>query len=220
MNCFDIIGPIMIGPSSSHTAGAARIGKIAGTLLGEPAVSAEITLSGSFAETYRGHGTDKALVAGIMGMSPDDTRLRDSLNLAKKEGLEVKFICRNLDDTHPNTAVIDLVAKSGKTISIQGASVGGGNILITKINGLSVEINGQYTVLVVIHKDKPGTIAAVTHYMAGLGLNICNFRLAREQKGGTAVMTIEIDGAINESVSSEVASLANVMSCTLLPVNG
>ena len=182
MNVFDIVGPVMIGPSSSHTAGAARIGLIARALLGAPAVTADIRLHGSFAKTYRGHGTDKALVAGI----------------------------------HPNTALITLTDAQGHTVSVQGASVGGGNILVTRVNGMAVEITGQYTTLIVLHRDAPGTIAAVTEEMSRRGVNICNFRLSRAQKGGTAVMTIEVDGALEPDVNSCVEKLPNVLSSTML----
>ena len=216
MNVFDIVGPVMIGPSSSHTAGAARIGLIARALLGAPAVTADIRLHGSFAKTYRGHGTDKALVAGILGMKPDDARLRDSLTLAQKAGLAITIMPAALENAHPNTALITLTDAQGHTVSVQGASVGGGNILVTRVNGMAVEITGQYTTLIVLHRDAPGTIAAVTEEMSRRGVNICNFRLSRAQKGGTAVMTIEVDGALEPDVNSFVEKLPNVLSSTML----
>ena len=216
MNVFDIVGPVMIGPSSSHTAGAARIGRVAYKLLGEPAVEAHILLHGSFAKTYRGHGTDKALVAGILGMKPDDVRLRQSFQIAQQEGLRFQFTPGYIDEAHPNTARIQLTGASGNQISVQGASVGGGNILITQVNGMPVELTGQYTTLIVLHRDAPGTIAAVTEYVSRLGANICNFRLAREQKGGTAVMTIELDGGMDPSVNREIRKLPNIIGSTLL----
>ena len=156
MNVFDIIGPVMIGPSSSHTAGAARIGRIAYMLLGQPAKRAEILLHGSFAKTYKGHGTDKALIAGIMGMKPDDARLRSSFELAEQAGLSFEITTGHLEDAHPNTAQITLYGEDSQ-VSVQGASVGGGNILINRINGMAVEISGQFTTLIVLHRDAPGT---------------------------------------------------------------
>lgn len=216
MNVFDIIGPVMIGPSSSHTAGAARIGRIASKLLGQPAVSAKILLHGSFAKTYRGHGTDKALIAGIMGMKPDDSRLRESPALAEKAGLTVEITTGIIEGAHPNTAQIELTAGDGSRVSVRGASVGGGNILITHINGMPVEVTGQYTTLVVVHKDTPGMIAAVTDYMAKNGINICNFRLGRERKGGIAVMTIEVDGTAGEQLKEHIGQLPNIMGATLI----
>lgn len=216
LNVFDIVGPVMVGPSSSHTAGAARIGLVARKLLGTAPVKANIHLHGSFAKTYRGHGTDKALVAGILGIQPDDMRLRDSLRLAEAAGLCVTFETVVLEDAHPNTAQITLSDADGRTVCVQGASVGGGNILITRINGMAVELTGQYPTLIVLHRDAPGTIAAVTEEMSRRGVNICNFRLAREEKGGVAVMTIEMDGNADDALNECVQRLPNVLSSTLL----
>lgn len=216
MNVFDIVGPIMIGPSSSHTAGAARIGLVARALLGAQPVSAQIFLHGSFAKTYRGHGTDKALVAGILGMKPDDMRLRDSLTLAKEAGMSVTITPTTIENAHPNTALIVLTDAAGRTVRVQGASVGGGNILVTRVNEMAVEITGQDTTLIVLHRDAPGTIAAVTEEMGQHGVNICNFRLSRVQKGGMAVMTIEVDGSLDASVNAQIEKLPNVISSTLL----
>ena len=215
MNVFDIIGPVMIGPSSSHTAGAARIRRIAYMLLGQPAKRAEILLHGSFAKTYKGHGTDKALIAGIMGMKPDDARLRSSFELAEQAGLSFEITTGHLEDAHPNTAQITLYGEDSQ-VSVQGASVGGGNILINRINGMAVEISGQFTTLIVLHRDAPGTIAHVTELLGSNGINIANFRLAREQKGGTAVMTIEIDGDAGKELNRQVAALENVLGSTML----
>ena len=215
MNVFDIIGPVMIGPSSSHTAGAARIGRIAYMLLGQPAKRAEILLHGSFAKTYKGHGTDKALIAGMMGMKPDDARLRSSFELAEQAGLSFEITTGHLEDAHPNTAQITLYGEDSQ-VSVQGASVGGGNILINRINGMAVEISGQFTTLIVLHRDAPGTIAHVTELLGSNGINIANFRLAREQKGGTAVMTIEIDGDAGKARNRQVAALDNVLGSPML----
>ena len=221
MNVFDIIGPVMIGPSSSHTAGAARLGSIAGEILGAPAVRAEIGLCGSFAQTYRGHGTDKALVAGILGMKPDDARIRTSLQIAAERGLAYRFSVISLPGAHPNTARILLWDETGRSVTVQGASVRGGNILITAVNGMEVQLTGQYTSLIVLHRDAPGTIAAVTDVLAAHGVNICNFRLARQEKGGEAVMTIEMDGSFGGALNREVEALPNILSSTMLqPIGG
>lgn len=216
MHVFDIIGPIMIGPSSSHTAGAVRIGKIAHALLGEPAVKADIGLHGSFAKTYKGHGTDKALVAGIMGMNPDDARIRQSLSLAQTSGLAVTFSPVCIDGAHPNTAVINLTAADGKTAALQGCSVGGGNIRINKVNGMVVDISSEATTYIILHKDTPGTIAAVSQLLAVHGINIAGFRLSREQKGGLAVMTVEVDAPADDGVNHALAALPNVITSTVL----
>lgn len=216
MNVFDILGPVMIGPSSSHTAGAARIGLITRALLGQPAVKAHILLHGSFAKTYRGHGTDKAIVAGILGMKTDDERIRFSLDVAREEGLEIQIETGELDGAHPNTAEITLTDRNGHTVSLRGSSIGGGNIHVTRVNGMEVSLTGQHTTLIVLHRDAPGTIASVTELMADHGVNICNFRLARQTKGGQAVMTIEIDGNFGAELNEEINILPNIYSSTML----
>lgn len=216
MNVFDIIGPVMIGPSSSHTAGAVRLGYVAGKILGEPPVRAVIRFSGSFAQTYRGHGTDKALLAGILGFAPDDVRIRDSLSLAEREGLRYEFHCEDIPDVHPNTARITLTGSDGKEVTVRGASVGGGNILVSEINGMAVHVTGQSNTLVVLHRDKPGTIAAVTNFVAYSSVNIGNFRLSRPQKGGEAVMTIEVDGDVPEALVENLSILPNIIQVVLI----
>ena len=154
-SAFDIIGPIMIGPSSSHTAGAVRLGLMARAILAEEVKSADIKLHGSFAQTYKGHGTDRALIAGIMGFKPDDERIRDALQLATKNNIEYNFTKVNLEDAHPNTAIINLTGVSGRTISLQGASIGGGNILVSHVNDFEVNLSGKYPSLIVVHRDRP-----------------------------------------------------------------
>ena len=216
MNVFDIIGPVMIGPSSSHTAGAARLGYVARKILGEQPVKAVIQLSGSFAQTYRGHGTDKALIAGILGFPPDDVRIRDSLSLAERQGLDFRFLCENISNAHPNTARITLTGADGERVTVQGASVGGGNILVDELNGMAVHVTGQSNTLVVLHKDKPGAIAAVTNFMAYSGVNIGSFRLSRPQKGGQAVMTIEVDGEIPDILVENLKILPNIIHVVLI----
>lgn len=216
MNVFDIIGPIMIGPSSSHTAGAVRLGQVAHKVLGEDAVKAYIELTGSFAQTYKGHGTDKAIVAGIMGMDSDNGCIRDSLSLAERAGLNVTFVETNIPNAHPNTARITLTGKSGRAVVVQGASVGGGNILVTNINGMSVSFTGQYNTILVRHLDKPGAIATVTQFMAESGLNIGNFRLSRERRGGEALMTIEVDGNVADDTMWKLNQLEPVQNAVLI----
>ena len=210
MNVFDIIGPVMIGPSSSHTAGAVRIGRIAGALLGETAVKAEIGLHGSFAKT------DKALVAGIMGMEPSDGRIRQSLVLANRQGMEISFYEMHIDGAHPNTALIALTGRSGKNISLEGASIGGGNIRIHKVNGMEVDISGAATTFIILHNDTPGAIAAVTQFLAGQNINIGSFRLSRRQKGGLAVMTLEVDSPVSTQLNQDLERLPNIISSTVL----
>ncbi|MEI8200411.1 MAG: L-serine ammonia-lyase, iron-sulfur-dependent subunit beta [Eubacteriales bacterium] len=211
MNVFDIVGPVMIGPSSSHTAGAVRIGYVAGLLLGMPAVKAEIHLHGSFAKTYKGHGTDKALIAGILGMMPDDERIRNSPRLAEETGLAVTIIPDSIPGAHPNTALILLTSAQGDQVSVQGSSIGGGNIVINQINGLPVEFSGQSDTLIVLHRDTAGVIAEVSQYLGERGINISNFRLSRSEKGGIAIMTIEVDGKVETSMNEHISGMPNIL---------
>ncbi|HIW24682.1 MAG TPA: L-serine ammonia-lyase, iron-sulfur-dependent subunit beta [Firmicutes bacterium] len=216
MDVFDIIGPIMIGPSSSHTAGAARIGKYALNILGAKPVKADIYFSGSFAKTYKGHGTDKAIVAGILGMDTDDPGIKYSFETAEHRGLEFAFHTGEIENAHPNTAFIVLTSESGKTVEVQGASVGGGNIVITKINGTEVEITGKFTTMIVLHRNIPGMISDVTRVLAQNGINIGKFDLRRNPRGGKGVMIIELDSDVPEYVNDEIKEMDNVIDSTLL----
>ena len=216
MDVFDIIGPIMIGPSSSHTAGAARIGKYALNILGAKPVKADIYFSGSFAKTYKGHGTDKAIVAGILGMDTDDPGIKYSFETAEHRGLEFAFHTGEIENAHPNTAFIVLTSESGKTVEVQGASVGGGNIVITKINGTEVEIARKFTTMIVLHRNIPGMISDVTRVLAQNGINIGKFDLRRNPRGGKGVMIIELDSDVPEYVNDEIKEMDNVIDSTLL----
>ena len=216
LQVFDILGPIMIGPSSSHTAGAVRIGKYARSVLGKKPVKAVIRFSGSFAKTYKGHGTDKAVIAGILGMDTDDSRIRNSMQIATEEGLDFIFIEEDIDGAHPNTAEITLTDAEGRSALIQGASIGGGNIVINKINDTEVSISGKSDTLVIPHDDVPGMIAVVTNILAEKGVNVHGFSLGRDRKGGIAVMTIEIDGDIDESINEAIMECPNIHASTIL----
>lgn len=218
MNVFDIIGPIMIGPSSSHTAGAVRLGRVAWKVLEDEPSEVKIELSGSFAQTYKGHGTDKALIAGIMGFHSWDERIRSSLEIAKDHGISYEFTKVNIQGAHPNTARICVKGKNGKTATVEGASIGGGNILVDKVNGMSVRFTGQNNTILVRHYDKPGAIAAVTNMMMYSEVNICNFRLSRQKKGGEALMMIEIDGAVPEQLITQIQLLPHVIGVFVLKV--
>ena len=216
MDVFDIIGPIMIGPSSSHTAGAARIGKYALNILGAKPVKADIYFSGSFAKTYKGHGTDKAIVAGILGMDTDDPGIKYSFETAEHRGLEFAFHTGEIENAHPNTAFIVLTSEYGKTVEVQGGSVGGVNIVITKINGTEVEITGKFTTMIVLHRNIPGMISDVTRVLAQNGINIGKFDLRRNPRGGKGVMIIELDSDVPEYVNDEIKEMDNVIDSTLL----
>lgn len=216
LEIFDIIGPVMIGPSSSHTAGAVRIGKYARSILGSKPIEAEIRFCGSFAKTYRGHGTDKAIIAGILGMETDDDRIKNSFATAEEEGLTYTFVTCQIDNVHPNTAEILLKGDVGNKVLVRGSSIGGGNIIITKINETTVSINGKSTTLIIPHRDVPGMIAFVTNVLADKGVNIHGFSLSRDRKGGTAVMTIEIDGDTDTTVNEAIMKNSDIISSTIL----
>ena len=219
MNIFDIIGPVMIGPSSSHTAGAVRLGRVANKLMdNQPLRRVEITLSGSFAQTYRGHGTDRALLAGIMGYHSYSPEIRDALSIARDRGIDFEFIKEDIKDAHPNTARIHYFLQNGGEGVVEGASVGGGNILVSQVNGMSVEFNGESNTILVMHQDKPGVIAAVTQLMhfEYADLNISNFHLSRQSKGGSAIMTIEIDGQPPEGLIPAIRRIQFVTNAILI----
>ena len=198
MDIFDIIGPVMVGPSSSHTAGAVRIGYIAGKLMGEPIAKAEILLYGSFLATGKGHGTRKALVAGLLGMKPDDMRIPDSFEIAKEHGIEVIFGESALRDAHPNTAQIFLTSVTGKKLEVVGESLGGSRINIAQIDGISTNFSGDYPTLVVHNMDQPGHVAEVTSMLAHKSVNIATMQLYRAGRGGNSVMVLECDQEVPE----------------------
>lgn len=210
MDLFDVIGPVMIGPSSSHTAGAARIGKITRMLLGCEPRRARIGLHGSFQKTYLGHGTDKALVGGLLGMDVDDLRLRSSLELAKAQGLEYSFYNANLRGAHPNTVVLDVDGQDGRSICVQAASVGGGEIVVQSIDGLEAGFSGHENTLVLTHHDTPGMIAAIGGTVAGSALNIATMRVFRRSAGGEAMVALELDGDASQELLRRLEALEGV----------
>lgn len=189
---FDIIGPIMIGPSSSHTAGAARIGKIVRSIFGEQPDTVDIYLYESFAKTYRGHGTDIALVGGLLGMEPDDERLSDSLQIAHEKHMEVLFVPKNEKADHPNLVKM-MLTKGRHKLSVTGISIGGGNIQISELNGFKISMTMGTPTFIVVHQDVPGLIAKVTGIISESGMNIGTMTVTRESKGEQAIMIIEVD---------------------------
>lgn len=196
MNLFDILGPVMVGPSSSHTAGAVRIGRMARRLLGEAPVRACITLYGSFAATGQGHGTDRALVAGLLGMKPDDERIARSFDCARECGLCFSFTRSSPGGEHPNTARLDLTGFGGKTLSMTASSLGGGRIMVVEMNGLRANFSGDLPTLIVQNRDQPGHVSDVTSMLSHKGVNIATMQLYRDHPGGNAVMIIETDKAV------------------------
>ncbi|MFR5265306.1 L-serine ammonia-lyase, iron-sulfur-dependent subunit beta [Clostridium sp.] len=216
---FDILGPIMVGPSSSHTAGAARLGKVARAVAGEKIVDVKFMLHGSFAKTYKGHGTDKALLAGILGMQPDDERLRASLLIAKQEGLNFEFIERDLGDYHPNTVKFIMTGESGKVCEVLGSSIGGGSIEIVEVNGKGASFTGAYPTLITCHDDKFGTVNKVTNILCENEVNIAFMNVSRTQKGMDATMTLEIDNKIDESVIKRIEEIDGINKVILINID-
>ena len=201
---FDILGPNMIGPSSSHTAGALRIAFIAGKMVEKP-VSVRFVLYGSFARTYHGHGTDRALVGGILGYHPDDERIRDSFEYAKEAGLQFSFEENFTDkEIYPNT--VDIYVKDEN-----------GNAVITRLNGVDVDLTGNYSTIVVQHIDKKGTLAFVTAVLSAYDLNIGSLRLYRESKGKMAYAIIEVDTTVSNQVVNALRGFEAVKNVLLVP---
>ena len=201
MNIFDIMGPVMVGPSSSHTAGAVKIGYISRKLLGERPIKARILLYGSFLTTGKGHGTRKAIAAGLMGMKPDDIRIPNAMNIAAQQGFEIEFGEAVLKDAHPNTAQLFLEGESRRTLEVIGQSIGGSRINIAEIDGIDTNFSGDYPTLVVHNQDQPGHVSEVTSMLAHKGVNIATMQLYRASRGGEAVMVIECDQEIpNEGI--------------------
>ena len=196
MNLFDIMGPVMVGPSSSHTAGAVKIGYVARKLLGEPIVHAKILLYGSFLATGKGHGTDLALVAGLLGMKPDDVNIPESFRLAKEKGMTFEFGEAMLMEAHPNSVLLELTGANGRKLEVTGESVGGSIINIAQIDGLSANFSGEHPTLIVHNMDQPGHVAEVTSMLAHKSVNIATMQLYRASRGGNAVMVIECDQEI------------------------
>lgn len=207
---FDVLGPIMIGPSSSHTAGAARLGKIARTIVNKPIKDVTFLLHGSFKETYKGHGTDRALVAGILGMMPDDERLRDALLIAEKEGLEVHFLPADLGQVHPNTVKILMTDCGDINWEVLGSSIGGRLVEIYEINGNKVKITGEYPTLITCHDDIPGTVSTVSTLFYDNDINIAHMTLVRSQKGKDATMTFELDNNVSEELIAAIKAVEGV----------
>lgn len=220
MNIFDILGPVMVGPSSSHTAGAVRIGYITRNLLGEEPQKIEMFLHGSFAETGQGHGTDRALVAGLLGMQPDDIRIPHSMELAKERGILIKEASIRLRDVHPNTVLLKVAGKGERALEVVASSLGGGRIQVCKIDGLETNFSGEFPTLVVHNLDQPGHVADVTSLLAKEKVNIASMHLSRDVRGGYAVMVLETDQSIPEGLLLQLRGLDGILKVTCVNLNG
>ncbi|HPJ01386.1 MAG TPA: L-serine ammonia-lyase, iron-sulfur-dependent subunit beta [Candidatus Limiplasma sp.] len=213
---FDIIGPVMIGPSSSHTAGAARIGKTARMLLGTTPAKASIGLCGSFQKTFQGHGTDKALIGGLLGMEIDDPRLRDSQTVADAVGFQVDFYSASVKGSHPNTVIIDVSDAKGRSVNLRAASIGGGEIRVQAVDGHETRITGHANTLVIHYLDKYGMIANITRQIAAAQINIAAMLVSRTAAGGDAMVALEIDGRAEPALTETLSGLENVYSVSYL----
>ena len=206
---FDILGPIMVGPSSSHTAGAARLGKVARAVAGADIEEVTFYLHGSFAKTYKGHGTVCALVAGILGMEPSDLRLRDSLEIARELGLKIDFKEADLGDVHPNTVEFIIRGKEGN-YGLIGSSIGGGSIEVTSVNGNAVNFTGAYPTVIVSNRDVPGVLSKVASILYDNDINIAFMKVFRNQKGKNATMVFEVDHEITAEIIGNIKAIEGI----------
>lgn len=212
---FDIIGPIMIGPSSSHTAGAARIGRIARTIFNQKPERAEITFYGSFAKTYKGHGTEVAIIGGILDFDTYDPRIVDAIEIAKAEGIEIEIRESEEITAHPNTARVRLIA-GVKELEIVGISIGGGKIEIVEINRFALNLSGQLPALLVLHEDRFGMIAAVANILSKYEINIGAMQVSRKSKGDMALMIIETDQNVSAEIADEIKSIPYISNVAVI----
>ena len=205
ISLFEVIGPNMVGPSSSHTAGAVSMALLARKLFPAEIKKVEFTLYGSFAKTYRGHGTDRALLGGIMGFETDDLRIRDSLSIAKERNLDYHFsIGQDTGEEHPNTADIDMTGVNGERLFVRGVSLGGGKVKIVRLNQIDVDFTGEYSTLIISQTDRPGVVAHITKVLSEREVNIAFMRLFREEKGAKAFTVVESDERIPDEVVEQI----------------
>lgn len=217
ISVFDVLGPNMIGPSSSHTAGAAVIGRLAHKMIAPPLKRVDFILYGSFAKTCRGHGTDRALLGGVMGFAADDTRIRDSFQIAEQQGIRYSFFPNETEtDTHPNTVDIRMENTSGQTVTIRGESLGGGKVRIVRINGVEVDFSGEYSAVIVVQQDRPGVVAHITRVISDRGVNIAFMRLFRDARGHTAYTIVESDDRLPGDIPGELRKNPNIRDVMLV----
>lgn len=214
MNLLDIIGPVMVGPSSSHTAGAVKIGRVSRKLLAEEVKEAKIYFHGSFLATGKGHGTDKALIAGLLGMQVDDPAIPDSFQIAGERGMDFSLEGIDLGDVHPNSVKMNLTGVSGRTLEVVAASIGGGRIQICELDGITANFSGDYPTLIVHNIDQPGHVTEVTSMLAHKGVNIATMQLYRKSRGGSAVMVIECDQEVPKESLAWLERLEGILKVT------
>ena len=217
---FDILGPVMVGPSSSHTAGAARIGLIARQLFGRQPKKATVYLHGSFAATGKGHGTDRALIAGLLGMKTDDMRIPNSFEIAREEGMEFTIENKDIKEAHPNTAQIIMEAEGVNTMKIQAYSIGGGRIRVCKLDGIDVNFSGESNTLIIRNVDEPGRIKEVASALSNAEINIATMQVFRDKRGGFAVMVVETDQVVPKEAIDDLESKQGIIRVKFLNANG
>ena len=220
MNIFDIMGPVMVGPSSSHTAGAVRIGLITRRLLGSQPVSAQLLLHGSFAATGKGHGTDRALVAGLLDMAPDDPRIPRAFALAREAGMELNISTAVLRGAHPNTVLLRVGDSQGREMEVNASSLGGGRVRVNAIDGMEATFTGDYPTLIIRNQDKPGAVAEVSAILSRRQVNIATMQLYRDRRGGLAVMVLESDQPIWAEAVEELRASPGIVRVTYLDMEG
>ncbi|WP_317367112.1 L-serine ammonia-lyase, iron-sulfur-dependent subunit beta [uncultured Tyzzerella sp.] len=218
LSIFDVVGPNMVGPSSSHTAGAAAISLIAKKMFGKKISNVKFILYGSFAKTYKGHGTDKALLGGSLGFVSDDLRIRDSFNIAKELGVNYYFEESSIELDHPNIVDVCMESKSGDKMIVRGVSIGGGKVKIVAIDGTSVEFFGEYPTLIIDHLDKKGVIAFISNCLQDTNTNIAFMKVYRDDKGEKAHSIIECDDKINENIINILKQNENIINVMLLQI--
>lgn len=220
LSVFEVIGPVMVGPSSSHTAGAAKLARIARCIADQPFSRVTFGLHGSFAKTYRGHGTDRALLAGAMGLREDDEQLAAAFAIAKEKGLQYAFHEIELEEMHENSVQINFFLQNGGTCEVIGSSIGGAQIVIRRINGFEVDFNASLPTLVISQRDRKGIVSEVTRILANGGLNIGVMKLSRNAKGDRAVCVIETDERIERALVDQIRNVPNVLSVRAVNVSG
>ncbi|MFN2340565.1 MAG: L-serine ammonia-lyase, iron-sulfur-dependent subunit beta [Halanaerobium sp.] len=216
LSAFDIVGPIMIGPSSSHTAGAVRIGNLAKEIVNNEYQEIKIYFHGSFKETYKGHGTDKAIIGGLLGYKTDDEAIRNSLTTAKEKGIKFEFLPIKLENVHPNTVKLEITDVDGVNTTITASSVGGGKIVVTRLNNTEVNLKGEYYTLITFHQDQPGLIAKISEILNIYDLNIAEMQVLREKKGHQATAIINLDHAIEDQILSLIRSIPGIKTSKLI----
>lgn len=219
MGIFDVIGPVMVGPSSSHTAGAVRIGLFARRLLGSEPAKATLALHGSFAATGEGHGTPLALLAGLLGLLPDDESVPRAADLAQERGLDFAFESVDLGEVHPNSVRLELRGEQG-SLELCASSVGGGRIKIWNIDGFAVNLDGEYPTLLFVYPDRPGAVAVVSAILANAAINIATLKAYRTERGGLALMAVQLDEVPPSNVVDSLRHLPHFQQVRFIPALG